>query len=186
MPRPQDEADLDVVRIVEGRRGTRRDADGAGAPLRLRPHRAVGAPRDGGISAVAGPDAVHLRTPVPLIGENLRTVAEFAVDAGAARAVRADLAPLARRRRPARRPLRRLEETERLVARLVRRCTYAGPGARRCGSRCIVAQGADLRADRRHRRRADDVAAGADRRRAQLGLPLLLAARRHVHALRPA
>ena len=48
------------------------------------------------------------------------------------------------------------------------------------------AQGADLRADRRHRRRADDVAARAARRRAQLGLPLLLAARRHLHALRAA
>ena len=46
------------------------------------------------------------------------------------------------------------------------------------------AQGAHLRADRRHRRRADDVAAGVDRRRAQLGLPLLLAARRDAHAAR--
>ena len=36
------------------------------------------------------------------------------------------------------------------------------------------AQGADLRADRRHRRGADDLAAGGARRRAQLGLPLLL------------
>ena len=34
--------------------------------------------------------------------------------------------------------------------------------------------------DRRHRRRADDLASGADRRRAQLGLPLLLAARREL------
>src|SRR5262249_12076023 len=34
-------------------------------------------------------------------------------------------------------------------------------------------EGADLRADRRHRRCADDVAPGAPRRRAQLGLPLL-------------
>ena len=39
------------------------------------------------------------------------------------------------------------------------------------------------RADRRHRRRADDLAAEAHRRRAQLGLPLLLAARRRVHAV---
>ena len=48
------------------------------------------------------------------------------------------------------------------------------------------AQGAHLRADRRHRRRADDVAARVDRRRAQLGLPLLLAARRDAHAARAA
>ena len=38
-------------------------------------------------------------------------------------------------------------------------------------------------ADRRHRRRADHLAARAARRLAQLGLPLLLAARRHLHAL---
>ena len=45
-------------------------------------------------------------------------------------------------------------------------------------------QGADVRPDRRHRRRADDVAARVDRRRAQLGLPLLLAPRRDAHAAR--
>ena len=45
------------------------------------------------------------------------------------------------------------------------------------------AEGAHLRAHRRDRGRAHDVAARADRRRAQLGLPLLLAARRHVHDL---
>ena len=41
-------------------------------------------------------------------------------------------------------------------------------------------------ADRRDRRRADDVAAGAPRRRAQLGLSLLLGARRDLHAVRAA
>ena len=45
-------------------------------------------------------------------------------------------------------------------------------------------ESADLRADRRHRRGGDDFAAGSDRRRAQLGLPLLLAARRDRYALR--
>ena len=43
------------------------------------------------------------------------------------------------------------------------------------------AQGADLRAHRRHRGRADHLAARGHRRRAQLGLPVLLAARRHDH-----
>ena len=42
------------------------------------------------------------------------------------------------------------------------------------------AEGADLCPDRRYRCRADDLAARADRRAAQLGLPLLLAARRHL------
>jgi GH15 family glucan-1,4-alpha-glucosidase len=32
--------------------------------------------------AIAGPDALSLRTPVPMHGENLRTVAEFTVEAG--------------------------------------------------------------------------------------------------------
>jgi GH15 family glucan-1,4-alpha-glucosidase len=37
---------------------------------------------EGGLRAVAGPDAVILRTPVELKGENLTTVAEFTVSAG--------------------------------------------------------------------------------------------------------
>ncbi len=46
------------------------------------------------------------------------------------------------------------------------------------------AQGPDVRPDGRDRRRAHDVPAGTDRRRPQLGLPLLLASGRDVHALR--
>ena len=46
------------------------------------------------------------------------------------------------------------------------------------------AEDADLCADGRHRRGADDVAPRVDRRRAQLGLPVLLAARRHPDAPR--
>ena len=42
-------------------------------------------------------------------------------------------------------------------------------------------QGPDLHADRRHRRRADDLAAGDARRRAQLGLPLHVDARHDLH-----
>jgi GH15 family glucan-1,4-alpha-glucosidase len=38
--------------------------------------------RAGGIEAIAGPDAVWLRTPVPLKGEEQTTVAEFTVQAG--------------------------------------------------------------------------------------------------------
>jgi GH15 family glucan-1,4-alpha-glucosidase len=72
----------DVVRIVEGRAGR--------VPMRmdlaLRFDYGSIVPwvqrEDGGVSAVAGPDAVHLRTPVPTRGEGLTTVAEFAVAAG--------------------------------------------------------------------------------------------------------
>ena len=37
---------------------------------------------EGGISAIAGPDRVALRTPVPLTGEDLKTVGEFEISGG--------------------------------------------------------------------------------------------------------
>jgi GH15 family glucan-1,4-alpha-glucosidase len=72
----------DLVRIVEGRRGT--------VPVRselvIRPDYGSVVPWvqkvDGGLVAVAGPDAFRLRTSVPTRGENLSTVAEFTVTAG--------------------------------------------------------------------------------------------------------
>ena len=74
-----------------------------------------------------------------------------------------------------------------LLARLAGRRHLPGPSAARLPPALRArAQGPHLRADRRARRRADDVAARVARRRAQLGLPLLLDARRHVHALGPA
>jgi GH15 family glucan-1,4-alpha-glucosidase len=72
----------DVLRIVEGRGGS--------VPMRMELTirfdygsvvpwvRKV----EGGISAIAGPDRLALRTEVPLRGENFRTVAEFTADAG--------------------------------------------------------------------------------------------------------
>ena len=44
------------------------------------------------------------------------------------------------------------------------------------------AKGADLLADRWHCGGADDLVAGKDRRQPQLGLPVLLGARRDAHA----
>ena len=55
-----------------------------------------------GIVAQAGPDAVHLSTPVELHGENLTTVAEFTVHEGTQRAVRPQLVSLLRAARPCR------------------------------------------------------------------------------------
>ena len=80
----------------------------------------------------------------------------------AARLDRAPLAALARPRRLPRPPL------------------AAGPAAQRAD-----AQGPHVRADRRDRRRRDDVAARDAGRRAQLGLPLLLDPRLDVRALGP-
>ena len=47
--------------------------------------------------AIAGPDALALRTSVPMRGENLRTVADFTIERGRAEAVRAHLVPVAPR-----------------------------------------------------------------------------------------
>jgi GH15 family glucan-1,4-alpha-glucosidase len=74
--------DADLVRIVEGRRGrvhlrtelVIRFDYGSAVPWVRR--------TSDGISAVAGPDALHLATPVPLHGKNFRTVGEFTVQAG--------------------------------------------------------------------------------------------------------
>src|SRR6516162_3670267 len=73
----------DVVRLVRGQRGRvsmrtefiLRFEYGAVVPW-------VERLSEGGISAIAGPERVLLRTPAPLRGEDLRTVGEFDVDAG--------------------------------------------------------------------------------------------------------
>jgi GH15 family glucan-1,4-alpha-glucosidase len=72
----------DVVRIVEGRRGqvpvkmelVIRFDYGSVVPWVQK--------ADGGIEAIAGPDALRVLTPVGLHGENLTTVAEFTVAEG--------------------------------------------------------------------------------------------------------
>ncbi len=72
----------DVVRLVIGRRGRVRMRMelvfrfdyGSIVPWVRR--------LDGGIRAVAGPDTVVVRSPVPMRGENLRTLAEFEVGEG--------------------------------------------------------------------------------------------------------
>ncbi|MFN2474852.1 MAG: glycoside hydrolase family 15 protein [Chthoniobacterales bacterium] len=72
----------DIVRIVEGVTGsvsvrmelTIRFDYGHVVPWVRKQH--------GGLAAIAGPDALILRTPIATHGENLRTVAEFTVNAG--------------------------------------------------------------------------------------------------------
>ncbi len=72
----------EVLRVVEGKRGRvalrmdlviRFDYGSIVPWVRSEP---------GGLLAIAGPDTLHLHTPVPLRGENLATVAEFSVAAG--------------------------------------------------------------------------------------------------------
>ena len=78
---PRDEA-VDVVRIVEGLRGSVRMR----GELVLRFDYGQVVPwvrKDGrGIRAVAGPDAAYLHTPAPVRGENWRTISDFTVHAG--------------------------------------------------------------------------------------------------------
>ncbi|HYO97924.1 MAG TPA: glycoside hydrolase family 15 protein [Polyangiaceae bacterium] len=79
---PTHSAAVDVVRIVEGRRGrVRMQMElvirfdyGNVVPWVTREAQ--------GLTAIAGPEMLHLYTPVPFRGENLRTVAAFEVSAG--------------------------------------------------------------------------------------------------------
>ncbi len=97
-----------------------------------------------------------------------------------------DLAPFVRAAAAADRSVGRAQEHDPVLDRLDGAVHV--PGRMAGGGQPVAPhpQGALLPADRRDRRRADDVAAGGDRWRAQLGLPVLLAPRRHVHPVRDA
>ena len=91
-----------------------------------------------------------------------------------------------RARSGSRRSQQLLRRDRRVLADLARAVHLHRALARDAAPLGAHAQAADLRADRRHRRRADGRPARADRRRAQLGLPLHLGPRRLVLALRAA
>ncbi len=82
MPLTDDEGKVDVVRIVRGLRGEMT----LGMELVLRFNYGQAVPwvrrRDYGLSAIAGPDAIELHTPVQLVGRDLKTFASFAVREG--------------------------------------------------------------------------------------------------------
>ena len=174
----------DVVRIVEGVEGT--------VPMKMRlsirfDYGSI-VPwvrrRDEGVHAVAGPDALFLATPVDLVGRNLHTEADFDVAPG-------DRVPFVLTWYPSNRPSPERVDAEQALVDTESFWRRVGHGLRprRTLPRAARAvardpQGAHVRADRRHRRRSDDVAARGARRRAELGLPLLLAARRNAHAAR--
>ncbi len=83
MPLAEDEEHVDILRIVRGERGRVEMA----VDLVLRFDYGRSAPwvrrTDYGLRAVAGPHAVELRTPVDLVGIDMRTRGTFTVGAGA-------------------------------------------------------------------------------------------------------
>ncbi|HTW88898.1 MAG TPA: glycoside hydrolase family 15 protein [Candidatus Binataceae bacterium] len=118
---------VDVVRIVEGRRGTvpmkmeltLRFDYGHLIPWVVR--------RDYGLRAVAGPDAVALRTPARLHGQDFTTIAHFSVKEGQSIPFTITWYPSHRPEPPARQPHRMLDETERRWKAWSAQCTYDGP-----------------------------------------------------------
>src|SRR5215470_15027184 len=116
----------DLVRIVEGRRGrVKIDVElilrfdyGSIAPWVRRTSR--------GIRAIAGPDTVHCRTNVEMRGEDLRTIAEFSINAGErvdfVLAWRPTYGPEPEEREPE----RMLRDTEKWWRQWSARCEYKG------------------------------------------------------------
>jgi len=82
MPLASDEQHVNLVRMVRGERGRVRMR--TELVVRFGYGRMVPWVRrqDYGLRAIAGPDAVELHTPVRLHGEDLKSVAEFVVEAG--------------------------------------------------------------------------------------------------------
>ena len=186
MPFPHREDEISIVRLVEGRSGS--------VPMRMEAAfrfdygRIVPwvRHRPDGIVAIAGPDALRFRSPIPLHGESMKTVGDFTVEAG-------DRLPFILTWYPSHLPepggidpFRSLTDTETWWHGWAHHCTYEGPYREAVLRSAPHPQGADLCADRRHRRRRHHLAARGDRRRAQLGLSLLLDPRRDPDPLRPA
>ena len=98
MPYSGTNGTTDLVRLVRGRTG--RVEMATEIVLRFDYGSVVPWVRhgDGGMHAIGGPDAVVIRTPVPLKGADFRTRGRFTVAAGETVPVRAHLLPLAPRR----------------------------------------------------------------------------------------
>jgi len=117
---------VDLVRIVEGRRGT--------VPMKMEMAMrldyghvipwVVG--RDYGLRAIAGPDALTLRTSARVQGRDFTSVAHFNVSEGQSLPFTLTWYPSHRAEPSGRHPHRMLEETERRWTDWSRRCSYQG------------------------------------------------------------
>jgi GH15 family glucan-1,4-alpha-glucosidase len=83
--------------------------------------------RNGGITAVAGPEALYLDTSVPCRGQNFRTVADFKVSKGERRPFVLTWAPSVAERPSPQDPEAALRDTERFWCEWTRRGSYEGP-----------------------------------------------------------
>ena len=117
----------DVLRIVEGLRG--RVAMRMELVIRFDYGSIVPWVRrvDGTLQATAGPDTLELHTEVPVRGENMKTVAEFHVDAGERRRLSLVYRPSHEPARQAVDPEHALTATENGWRKWSGRCTYQGP-----------------------------------------------------------
>ena len=178
---PGDGADL--VRIVIGRSGrvvfrtelVVRFNYGATVPW-------VDRVEGGALAAIAGQERLLLRTPVALYGEDLRTVGEFAVEAGQSIPFVLSYGPSSRPPPPALDCFRSAGAHGSILARLERPLSRGWGLDRRGQTLAHHIEGLNLRPDWGNRRRCDDLTSREPRRRQELGLPLLLAARRHLYA----
>jgi GH15 family glucan-1,4-alpha-glucosidase len=181
---PADGADL--VRIVVGRSGrivfqtelVLRFNYGAIVPW-------VNRLDDDTINAVAGPERVVLRTPVSLYGEDLRTVGEFTVEAGQSVPFALSYGASFQNLPAPIDPLNALARTEVFWRQWSDRCPEVGPWTEFGETLAHHIEGFDLRANGRNRRSCHDLASRAPGRCTELGLSLLLASGRHLHAARP-
>jgi GH15 family glucan-1,4-alpha-glucosidase len=82
---------------------------------------------EGGIWAIAGPDALRLRTEVPLHGEDLTTVGEFTVSAGQLVPFTLTWYPSNERAPPVIDPVEAVRDTDRWWQEWIRSCPHRGP-----------------------------------------------------------
>jgi GH15 family glucan-1,4-alpha-glucosidase len=124
---PQRDGPPVVVRRVVGRRGT--VAMGMELVIRMDYGSVIPWVRRSarGIRAIAGPDALHLTTDVPVHGRGLTSVADFSVSAGESRSLTLAWHPSHLPPPPPVDPEAALAETEAWWRRWAGRCTYAGP-----------------------------------------------------------
>ena len=171
----------DIVRIVKGIRGS--------APMKmemsLRFNYGATVPwvtrSDGGIHAIAGPDLVVLRTKAPLTGEGLTTVSEFTVNEGESVDFVMTYGPSHLHAPRAIDVNKALAGDAEILGEMGRRLQLPGTLPGRGGALADHSESSHLSADGRDRRRGNHLPAGTVGRPQELGLSLLLAARRDLH-----